>query len=346
MNRRIAKIISIMKQQACLVTSPSDLFYLTGVQLEGFWLLFRKKGVFALTSRMLKAQLSELLPQFRVLADDDLFELLIKTCKDNKIKKLGVNAKNISYIFGKKLDKSIKITDIGDLIPDQRLKKDETEINSIRISCYIASLAIKYAKKLIKPGMSEIEIYYKIEEFFVRNNVKQAFPTIVATGPNSALPHHVCSNRKILRNDTVLIDLGCIYKGYSSDLTRTFYLGKINKSQKKVFSLVSRAKTLAISSIKHGVRSNLVDKAARDLITQGGYGDRFIHTTGHGLGIEVHEAPRLSSKDKTVLKSGMVVTVEPGIYLKGSFGVRLEDTILVTNKGCEVLTDPKERIKV
>lgn len=370
---RIKELISNMKLPGCLITSPQGIFYLTGVELDGFWLLIGKKDVFVLTSKMLKAQLCSLLPrrtenssfdggmsrysksryggtqserrvppEFIVLADDDLFELLIRTCKKNRINKLGIETKNITYSFGKKLHKSMELTDIGYLISLQRMIKDDLEIKHIRKSCQIASLAVKYAQKLIKPGMSEIEIYYKIEGFFAKNNVKQAFPTIVASGPNSALPHHISSNRKIRRNDTILIDLGCIYKGYCSDLTRTFYLGKINKSQKTVFSLVEQAKNLATDLLKNDVESKKIDSAAREIIEQGGYGDKFIHTTGHGVGIEIHEAPRLSSKDSTRLKSGMVVTVEPGIYLKGSFGVRLEDTLLVTQKGCEVLTDQKK----
>ncbi|MCB4791717.1 MAG: aminopeptidase P family protein [Elusimicrobia bacterium] len=339
MIKRIENLIARTNGMPSLITRGPDLFYLTGINLDGYWLLLAKKEVFVLTSEMLAGQLKEALPDFSVIAGNNLFELLINLCKKNRSKKLGVSLNEISYALGKKLGKSIQLDDISGLLNDLRVIKDENEIKNIKISCRIAYLAAKYAQKFIKPGNTEIEIYYKIEEFFSKNHVKQSFPTIVASGPNSSLPHHITSYRKIRRNDVVLLDLGCIYKGYCSDLTRTFYLGKINKSQKDVYGLVKKAKDTALKSIKSGVESSKIDMAARNVIKHGGYGDNFIHSTGHGVGIEVHEPPRLSSKDKTVLKNGMVVTVEPGIYLKGEFGVRLEDTILVTRKGYKVLTD-------
>ena len=267
-----------------------------------------------------------------------MIELLINLCKKHKIYGLGINSKEITYSFGKTIEKSLKLNDISDILADLRLQKDADEIKNIRKSCHIAHLAVEYAEKLLKLGLSEIDIYFKIEEFFAKNGVKQSFPTIVASGPNSALPHHVPTNRKIKSNDTVLIDLGCVYKGYCSDLTRTFYLGKISKSQNEVYGLVKKAYFGAIKAVRSGTACKTIDFIARNVIETGGYADKFIHTTGHGVGIEIHESPRLSKKDKTILKTNMVVTVEPGIYLKGRFGVRIEDTLLVTNKGCEILT--------
>jgi len=165
-----------------------------------------------------------------------------------------------------------------------------------------------------------------------------AFSPIVAFGPHSAEPHHVNSRRRLAKNDTALLDIGCVYQGYCSDLTRTFFLGKICELQKQIYSLVSEAQTLAVKGIRSGRKASDIDGIARSVISRRGYGPQFIHSTGHGVGIDIHEPPRISNKDNTVLKPGMVITVEPGIYLPGKFGVRIEDTVLVTHKGNEVLT--------
>jgi Xaa-Pro aminopeptidase len=190
----------------------------------------------------------------------------------------------------------------------------------------------------VKPGMTEIQIAFKIEEIFANNKVRSSFTPIVAAGPNTANPHHISSTRKVDKNDVILIDMGCLYNGYASDLTRTFAIGKIKYLYSTVYAAVSRAHRKAIQAVRPGIQANHVDGIARDIITRAGFGLQFIHSTGHGVGIEVHEPPRLSSRDATVLKAGMVVTVEPGVYLPGQFGVRIEDTIQVTNNGRKVLT--------
>jgi Xaa-Pro aminopeptidase len=338
MNIRIKKLISVTNSKPCLITGNVDLFYLTGIEMDGYWLLVAKGKACIFTSSMLASQAGKLMPGIDVISGDNMLELLMIYCKNNKISEIGVNSKEMTYSFGKKIDKKLNLNDISETLADLRLKKDAGEIKNIRKSCHIASLAVEYAKKLLKPGLSEIDIYFKIEEFFAKNGVKQSFPTIVASGPNSALPHHVPTSRKIQKNDTVLIDLGCVYKGYCSDLTRTLYLGKINKSQNEVYSLVKKAYLHAIKAVRNGTASKTIDFIARNVIEKGGYADKFIHTTGHGVGIEIHEQPRLSKIDKTILKTNMVVTVEPGIYLKGRFGVRIEDTLLVTGNGSEILT--------
>ena len=197
---------------------------------------------------------------------------------------------------------------------------------------------MRYAFSLLKNRISENEIAFKIEEYFARNGTRPAFLPIVASGPNSAWPHHVSSSRSVRADDVVLIDLGCTYNGYCSDLTRTFFLGKINKLRQKVKGLVKKAHDTALQDIRPGKAAREIDRASRDVISKGGYGDFFIHTTGHGLGVTVHEPPRISSLNQSKLKAGMVITVEPGIYLPGEFGVRIEDTVLITNKGREVLT--------
>jgi len=160
----------------------------------------------------------------------------------------------------------------------------------------------------------------------------------VASGKNAAYPHYITGNRILRKNDVVLCDLGVLVDGYCSDLTRTFFLGRISPLGQKIYSVVVQAQRSAIQAVKPGVRTAQIDRIARDEIERAGYGRRFIHSTGHGVGIEIHEAPSVGPASQEVLEPGMIITVEPGIYLQGFGGVRIEGTLLVTRTGCEILT--------
>lgn len=335
---RVKHAASRLPAPSFLVTDAAGFFYLTGVNLEGAWLLVTKDGGHLFAPPLLAGQLRALLPGTDIHSGDKYYSLFIEFCKKNKIKTVGIDGTRVSYALATRLSKDVKLKNISDFNESLRIVKDEFEIDRLRQSCHLAARAFNYIKKTVRPGMTEIEIAYKIDEYFAKNQAKPSFTTIVASGPNSANPHHISESRRVQKNDIVLIDMGCVYKGYCSDLTRTLFLGKMNDLHKQVYTLVSRAKIEAQSRLKSGVKAKDIDTAARDVISRGGYGKDFVHTTGHGVGIDIHEPPRLSRLDTTVLKSGMVVTVEPGIYLEGRFGVRIEDTLLVTKKGSEVLT--------
>jgi len=165
-----------------------------------------------------------------------------------------------------------------------------------------------------------------------------SFNLIIGFGPDSALPHHESSDRPLKNNEAVLIDYGCVYNGYCSDITRTYFHGKPDVEFKKVYAIVDAAQKAGVKKVKAGARTFDIDKACRDHIADAGYGQYFIHGTGHGVGLEIHESPTLNTKSKETLRAGMAVTVEPGIYLYGKFGVRIEDSVLVKNGGCEILT--------
>lgn len=337
MSTRIARLISKLKSPAHLFTDKTDIFYLTGIELEGFWLLVTKRGASAFAPTMLAGQLKEL-SGIDVISCKVLTKCLVEYLREKKIKRLGVNGAKISHSLFKKLAKKAGLKDEGDVLSVLRRQKDEVELEVIKKSCKIAVSALKNAKRFIRPGISEEQISFKIEEFFIKHHARPAFPLIVACGPNSANPHHISSSRKIKPNDVILIDIGCVYKGYCSDLTRTFFLGKTNSLRKRVYAVVERAQKHAMAKVKAGAGAVAIDKAARSVIEKAGFGEKFIHSTGHGVGIDIHEEPRLSSTGKAVLKTGMVVTIEPGIYIEGDFGVRIEDTVVVTNKGREVYT--------
>lgn len=336
---RISSIISSLKHQAYLVTDKSDLFYLTGTELEGFWLLLSKGSPVVFTSVMLGGQLKALLPEARVIAGNGMLKLLEKYCGENGIRRIGLDASKVNMRLAGAIGKFARVEDAGNPVMELRLIKDSGEISRVRESCETAVAALRSVRSRIRPGMTELQIMFKIEEYFAKNGSRAAFPIIVASGPNSANPHHISSARKIKKNDVVLIDLGCVKNGYCSDLTRTFILGKITSPFEAVYSLVREAHDRAVKRVQSGVNASDIDGTARKVISDGGYADNFIHTTGHGLGIEVHEPPRLSEADCSMLSENMLVTVEPGIYLPGKFGVRHENLLLVKKKGNEVLTD-------
>ena len=245
-------------------------------------------------------------------------------------------------MLSKKL-KQNKISVITDnlKISKQRIIKNKNEIKNIKKACEIVSKVFETVKKDVVAGMSELDIHFKIEEEFAKHKVVQSFKTIVASGPNAANPHHISSSRKIKNNDIILIDMGCIYNGYCSDLTRTFFVGKKSKEQQKVWDIVKLAHDEALKNVKEYISASYIDLCARNVIKQAGYEKQFIHTTGHGVGLDIHEAPSISMKSTEVLKNGMIITIEPGIYLENKFGVRIEDTILVTKTGYKVLTTAK-----
>lgn len=229
-----------------------------------------------------------------------------------------------------------------------RIIKDDDEIANIEKAAAIADEAFSYICDFIKPNLTEREIALELENFMKKRGASgTSFESIVASGKRSALPHGVASEKNIQKGDFITMDFGCIYNGYCSDMTRTIVLGKAEPKQKEIYGIVLEAQLEALSFIKPGVAGLEVDKIARDIITQKGYGDYFGHGLGHGVGLEIHESPRLSPTGKEVLKPGMIVTDEPGIYLPDFGGVRIEDLILVTETGARVLSkSPKELIEL
>ncbi|MDD5131691.1 MAG: Xaa-Pro peptidase family protein [bacterium] len=338
--RKVQQQLGREKLDALLVTNPVNLFYLFGIaEEECFALVARHKTLFYVSAlnypearQIVKGN------SVTVISTRETSAEFIKTCKARKI---GFESHNLTVhsltIWKKTLCQAKLVPTIG-LIEDLRLVKDKEEIALIRKAAAIADAVCQQIKPMIKPGVTEQFIAGKIDALIRAKGCEPAFKTIVASGPGSAVPHHAISNRKLNENDIVMMDFGAIYKGYRSDLTRTIFLGKINKIHQSLYDLVSAAQSEAIKAIKPGVKTQVIDQAARRIISQAGYGNYFIHTTGHGLGLEIHEAPRLSTKDTVILRPGMVVTVEPGVYLSGRGGVRIEDMVLVTPAGQEVLT--------
>ena len=268
----------------------------------------------------------------------ELWQLIAKVLDET-------NARAIAY---DKIEKSLikKIRNVHaasyreapEIIQNMRKIKSEEELVLLRKSAKIAMLGMKCAAELIELGRTELEIAAEAEyQMRKAGSEGTPFPTIVGSGPNSWLPHSTASTKKLKQEELVVVDLGATFGGYASDMTRTFTLNPTNK-QSKILQIVRHAQETACSIVKSGVKAKRVDLIAREIITRAGYGKYFTHGTGHGVGLEIHEAPVLAPNSKDILAEGMVVTVEPGIYLPKVGGARWEDTIQVTTLGCRLLT--------
>ena len=233
----------------------------------------------------------------------------------------------------------VKLKGCHDIVADLRQKKDEAELASIRKAIRRAEQSFRELQKDIRPGAVERELALKLEYLMrEKGSRKAAFDTIVASGRNGAMPHASVTNRRIRNGDLVTIDFGAEAEGYYCDITRTVCVGRPSARQQEIQGFVRKAQEEAIKAISPLVRCKTVDASARDVIQSAGHGNHFGHATGHGVGLMVHEGPALSALSKGVLEEGMVVTVEPGIYVPGWGGIRIEDMVLVTKKGAKVLT--------
>ena len=218
------------------------------------------------------------------------------------------------------------------------------EIAAIRAACHLGVELFRTLTQKLRPGVAESQVAGELEYAARQAGVEQmAFSTIIAGGPRSALPHGRASNAAIPQQGFVVCDFGVILAGYCSDMTRTVHVGRPQPEARSSYEAVREAQQSALDAVKPGVTSGEIDQAARKLLYNRGLGKFFTHSTGHGLGLEIHEAPKIAAAQKEVLRPGMVITVEPGVYLPGKWGVRIEDTVVVTETGCEILTPcPKD----
>lgn len=269
-----------------------------------------------------------------------LTEIINRYLVSNGVKKLGIEESFITYDWYKKLSSnlSVQFINIDENIKKLRVIKDRNEIIDIRKAVQIAEKSLESIIKIIKPGISEKQIVLELEYELKKNGADGlSFDTIVASGSNSSLPHAIPTDKKIEFGDFVLIDFGCRYNGYCSDMTRTFIVGQASQKQKDIYNIVLEAQKKSLDYILADKICKDVDKIARDTINNYGYGDNFGHSLGHGVGLDVHEGPTLSQSIDTVLEEGMVVTVEPGIYIEKFGGVRIEDMVIITKDSTENL---------
>lgn len=247
-----------------------------------------------------------------------------------------------------KLKDGQDFVEMQNLINKPREIKDECEIKKIAEAEKIGDMAFEYVLGRIKEGVTEREIALDLEFFMKKQGATTlSFDTISASGIRSAMPHGIATDKKIENGDFLTLDFGCVFEGYCSDMTRTVVVGKANDKQKEIYNTVLKAQTTAIDAIKAGMKCSEVDGVARKIITDAGYGENFGHSLGHSVGIEIHENPSFSPKNNAVVQNGNVITVEPGIYIDGFGGVRIEDLIVVQNgKAVNLTSSPKELIEI
>lgn len=256
-------------------------------------------------------------------------------------------AENFEKIFSRSGSAAIKDKTLDKIIEHMRMIKSDYEIEKIRASQEVTEAAFNYILPKISEGVTEKDLALDIEFFMRKQGAESvAFDLIVVSGKNSSLPHGVPSDKRVQRGDFITMDTGAVLDGYHSDMTRTVALGSVTEEQREIYNLVLRAQINGISSIRPGKISADIDKVVRDTISEMGYGKYFGHGTGHGVGLEIHESPSCSINSKTTLRPGMVITVEPGIYLPNKFGVRIEDMIAVTQNGCTNLTNVKKDLLI
>jgi len=326
--------------QGLIISNPTNIKYLTNIEAEGILLLTRKDNIYITDGRYVE-QVHSILTLFDEiivynisdLSQDD-YENFFMFCEN-----VGFEENYVTYAKYKELIRKYKINNLVEtehIIEKQRMIKDEEETSNIQKACEITDNCFNYLLTYIRPGMSEKQIADEIDEYYKRRTDGLAFDTIVASGENSSKPHAVPTNRKIEENDIITIDMGCKVNGYCSDMTRTIFVGSIPEEMKKVYDLVLKNQVQTIEQMKDGASTRLLTKMVENDFKLNGYD--LIHSLGHGVGLDIHEAPYLSYRSDAQLKENMIVTDEPGIYISGKFGVRIEDTVQITKFGCISLT--------
>lgn len=345
-NRRasMGAVLAEKKIEAMLVSGAANVRYLTGFTgSNGLALVFPSSAVFFTDPRYTLQASKEVSCDVRVVGGP-LYAAAGTLIQKKRIRQLAFERTNIRYDQYESVAGFAELTPVSGLIEDLRAIKSVSELDKIRRSVLTNSKAFEQSVRMIKPGMRESDLAGEIEYRMRRLGAeKPAFDTIVASGVHGALPHARPDATRIESGKLLLIDMGAMQDGYASDMTRMVHLGPVPRKTRETYRFVLEAQLAAIAAVRPGVSCHRVDHAAREVLQAAGLGKAFVHSTGHGLGLEIHEDPRLGKKSKTILKPGMAITIEPGVYLDGWGGIRIEDTVVVTETGCEILTPtPKE----
>jgi len=341
-----------LKVDALLVSGLSNVRYLTGFTGSNALLLLTPKSETLFTDPRYTIQASEECRcPVQIVKAGSLFIGAARTIGRKRLKKIGFEKARLEYegyeLLKDQLPLGASLKPLSGIIENLRMIKTQDEIARIRRSVLTNSEAFSSTLALIKPGTSESDLAAELEyQMRLHGAEKPSFETIVAAGMHSALPHARPTQEKVAPNQPLLIDMGATQNGYTSDMTRTVFIGRPDKRAKSMYEAVLEAQLAAISAVRAGVTAEQVDRQARQMLKARGLEKEFVHSTGHGLGLEIHERPRIGKRDKTRLASGMVITIEPGAYVRGFGGVRIEDTVLVTNNGCEVLTPTSKDLTV
>ena len=337
--------LNALNIQGMIVSNPLSIKYLTNIDAEGELLITRKENVFITDGRYIEEVNTSLTIDDGVVVYDrrdmmkEDYENYFIFCETVGFEEGYVTFEKYKYM--KQLYRVNDLVETEHIIEKQRVIKDDDEIKNIKKACELTDKCFSHIIRYIKKGMTEKQIANEIERYFKQNGADGlAFDTIVASGENSSKPHSSVTNRRIMPGDVILLDFGCKYNGYCSDMTRTVFMNKVPERVKQVYDLVLRNQENFIKEVKENANIKTLTKMIENDFRI--YEYDLIHALGHGVGMEVHELPFLSSKKDNMLKENMVIAVEPGIYIPGKFGVRIEDTILVTKNGCIKLNNSEK----
>ena len=344
----LKKRLGTSKADALLICNPVDIRYLTGFVGDDSWVLLplspRSRKIYILSDFRFEEQIEREAPHATaIMRRKGLVEELARLADRAKVKRIGLQPDHVTLSLRKKLVKPFgagRLVEVQDDLLNQRAVKQEGEVDAIREALRIQQQAYHETLAFLKPGMTEAEVAAYLEyRMRALGADGRSFPTIVAADANAALPHAIPGSAKIRKGGIVLIDWGAKWGGYCSDLTRVVAIGKMPAKMRDIYQIVLEAQLAAIDAIRPGAMFKDIDAVARRIISKAGYGRQFGHSLGHGIGLEIHEQPTLSQRSEGPLQPGQVVTVEPGIYLPGQGGVRIEDDVLVTRDGATVLSD-------
>lgn len=349
---RINRIVLPENADGALITSDINRRYFTGMKSSAGMLLIFKECAYLIIDFRYIEKARNTVKNCTVMEQENLTEQINSLMKKHNAKSLAVESMDMTLSRMSFLEKKfpdiefIKSDELSNNIYDMRTIKSAEEIKKIHKAQEIAEKAFDEILGFISPGVTEREIALKLDSCMLENGAEGlSFETIALAGANTSMPHGVPGNYNVKNGDFVLMDFGAVYDGYHSDMTRTVCVGQPSEKMGKIYDIVLKAQLEALKKVKSGITGSELDGYARDIIDESGYGDFFGHSLGHGVGMEIHEFPTASSKSETILKENMVVTVEPGIYLPGEFGVRIEDFVVVTENSHQNLTNcPKKLI--
>ena len=351
--KRVRESLAANNAEGLLVTDLANVRYLTGFSGSNGQVLVTESAAVFMSDSRYAARAADMVQGAEVLIYPHRMSDALKE-RLGGVSRLGIEAANLSVAslesLAGRLD-GVELVPTKSVVENLRRTKDEEEAALLREAIRIGDEAFSWVLQRLVEGASERQVALDLEVHLRSSGAEAvAFEPIVGSGPLSAHIHHTPSERELQRGDIVLMDFGCRYEGYCSDLTRTVVVGAGSEEQREIYELVLSAQAEGIAAAKAGAGTEDVDVAARSVIQQGGHGNEFTHSLGHGVGLHIHEAPRLGKSpeedlDARALKAQDVVTIEPGIYLNGKFGIRIEDCVLVTEQGCEVLgSAPKDHL--
>ena len=323
---------------AMIITSPANITYLTAFTGDDSWAFLTARQTYLLTDSRYTVQAKNECPLCKIIQRKNPITQAVQKIlsRSKSVEIIGIE-NSVSIAIFDKLKKLCKIKKTDNIVESIRKQKDPEEIALIRTAAEIANIALENIISNIRPGVTENQLAALLDLQIRWLNSCPSFETIVAFGPNAARPHHRPGSRKLKKNDTILIDFGATHNGYHSDLTRCFAIGKPSRFYAKVYKAVWEAQQAAIDAIRPGRNISAVDRAAKNVLRRYKL-PLYGHGTGHGLGLQIHEAPFVSSAAKDTLEPGQIITIEPGIYLPGKFGIRIEDDILITTTSSKILS--------